>query len=139
MGQTIDGLIVLTYPFIILSSLITSGVVMYSLVKTMEQRSSLILWWFLIGVFLVSSGLAIENSAFMYSQIYGESISDMLAGNVLIYAIKLGYVFGMWIHFCAALSAIKGRNITIQMIIGGLIVWAFVYTILVLNFAIINN
>jgi hypothetical protein len=126
----ISKLIILAQPFVVFTSIITAMVVAYAVIGTVSRQ--LTLWWLMVGISIVAIALAFENAIFLYARISGGSIYDSVSNSSILYAIKLVYGFGMWLHLCAALSAIFGYKMSGGVVFKGLIAWALSYIVAVL-------
>jgi hypothetical protein len=74
--------------------------------------------------------LALENSIFMYARVTGKDLYNAISNSTIVYCIKIIYGFGMWIHFCSAVAAINGSNISRRLITLGLLSWGAIYSML---------
>jgi len=123
----VNNLILTTYPFVIFSSLITAGIMAYAVAKTSDTRA--VLRWLMVGVALVAFNLSLENGLFWYARSGGTELFNYVSNSLLIYTIKLIYGFGMWLHFCAAWTAIRGRPPVIHLVKWGALIWVLIYAI----------
>lgn len=125
-----NDLILVTYPFVIFTAVITAIVVGYAIVRT--SKDNLVLWWLMVGILVVAIALAFENALFLYGRSGGAGIYEYVSNSAMLYCLKLLYGIGMWIHFVAAFSAIYGTNKAMTMIFKGLIAWLISYSLSVL-------
>lgn len=118
----LSELIMFTYPFVIFASLITAGIMTYAVAKTSDTRAAL--RWLMIGTILISLSLALENTI----EWYGKFSWD----GTLYYTVKLSYGFGMWMNFCSAWTAIRGKPPVRNLLLWGLCLWVATYVLVLL-------
>lgn len=128
MQQSINNLIILTYPFIVVTALLTA--IAIGVMLTIIRKSDYPLFWFMIGVILVALTLSAENVLFLYGRYYGNNAYNAVSGSMSLYALKLLYGFGMWVHLAAALATMNKALSAKRIIIIGFTVWLFSYIII---------
>jgi hypothetical protein len=98
---------------------------LYALIKTANSKA--ILRWLMIGIAMVSITLVLENALFWYGRAGGAQVFNLVSNSLVIYTLKLSYGLGMWVHFCAAIAAIRNDFSVKRLIVYGFLGWAIIY------------